>query len=123
MGLLQTPLSPWRRDASYREIFNISYQDYFKKFAIPYYQSRGIGGSEFNREINLMTYGDALRAQPKVRVIMNRNDFLMTPQDTAWLESTLGSSRLKVFPDGGHLGNLASAQVQDAVVAALAGLR
>lgn len=123
MGLLQTPLSPWRRDASYREIFNISYHDYFQKFAIPYYQSRGIGSGEFNREISLMTHEQALRAQSKVRVIMNRNDFLLNPQDAAWLESTFGPSRVKVFPDGGHLGNLANPQVQDAVIAALVGLK
>lgn len=123
MGVLSTPLKSWNREAIYREVFNISYQDYFDKFVMPYYQTRGIGVDEFNREINLVTHGEALRTQSKVRVIMNRNDFLLTPQDTAWLESNLGPSRLKIFPDGGHLGNLASAKVQDAVIAALTGLK
>ncbi len=123
MEVLAAPLSSWSRDSSYREIFNTTYQDYFQKYAIPYYQTRGVGIDEFNRSINLMTHENKLRSQPNVRVILNRNDFLLTPKDTAWLESTLGPSRLKVFADGGHLGNLASDKVQAAVIDALSGLK
>jgi pimeloyl-ACP methyl ester carboxylesterase len=56
-------------------------------------------------------------------VVANRNDFLLPPKDAAWLESTLGPARLKILPDGGHLGNLASPQIQGAVIDALAGLK
>ncbi len=39
------PASPdpnWRRDPVYQEILQYSYQDYFEKFAIPYYRARGL---------------------------------------------------------------------------------
>ena len=47
-GVLQHPLWNFRRDPVYQEILQYSYQDYFDKFAVPYYQARGMaspGGS------------------------------------------------------------------------------
>ena len=123
MGVLHTPLSKWRREPCYQEIAGFSYRDYFQRFVVPYYRQRGIGAEEISRQANLMTYETSLRAQSKVRVIANRNDFLLTHGDFAWLQSTFGGSRLKVFPNGGHLGNLASAPVQQAIVSSLGGLR
>ena len=51
-GVLQHPIRNFRRDPVYQEILQYSYQDYFDKFVIPYYQGRGlaspheIGGAE-----------------------------------------------------------------------------
>ena len=123
MGILQTPLSTWRREASYREIMDYSFGDYFNKFVAPYFRSKGIGTSEFIRELDLRTYQTSLRAQQKVRVVVNRNDFLLNPRDISWLESTILPSRLKIFPEGGHMGNLASPPVQEALIDALSGLK
>jgi pimeloyl-ACP methyl ester carboxylesterase len=123
MGVVRTPLSRWRREPCYQEILGFSYRDYFRRFVVPYYRQRGIGIPDFVREGNLMSCESSLRAQPKVRVLINRNDFLLTSQDVSWLESTFGPSRLKEFPDGGHLGNLGSERVQKALVESLRGLQ
>ncbi len=51
-GVLQHPIRNFRREPLYQEILQYSYQDYFEKFAIPYYSARGlaspraIGGAE-----------------------------------------------------------------------------
>ncbi|MEO8614892.1 MAG: VacJ family lipoprotein, partial [Luteolibacter sp.] len=123
MGVLKTPLSAWHRDSSYQEIMGISYKDYFLKFAVPYYQKQGIGINTMLREGNLRVQESELRRQPKVRIMANRNDFLLPPKDLSWLESTFAPSQLKVFPDGGHLGNLANPTVQKGLVQALSGLK
>jgi ABC-type transporter lipoprotein component MlaA/pimeloyl-ACP methyl ester carboxylesterase len=123
MGVLKTPLSKWRRDPCYEEILNYSYRDYFIKFVLPYYQTKGISLADFRREGNLINYGGKLRANPNVRVLTNRNDFLLKAEDLSWLQSTLGGKRLKVFPNGGHLGNLTTAPVQSAVLESLGGLK
>lgn len=123
LGVLRTPISHWRREPCYQEILGYSYRDYFLKFAAPYYRQRGVQLSDFQREGNLMTYANQLQSQRKIRVITNRNDFLLTPEDNAWLQSTLGSARLKTFPNGGHLGNLANRPVQNALTGALSGLK
>lgn len=122
MGVLKSPLSTWCRDSSYREIMKISYKDYFLKFAVPYYQKQGINMSVMLREGNLRGQESRLKSQPKVRVITNRNDFLLPSKDLSWLQSTLAPSQLTVFPDGGHLGNLANPSVQKAIIHALSGL-
>jgi ABC-type transporter lipoprotein component MlaA/pimeloyl-ACP methyl ester carboxylesterase len=123
MGILKSPPSYWKREDCYREILNYSFRDYFLKFVIPYYQSKGVGLKDFAREANLQSYENSLRSQPKTRVIINRNDFLITPQEISWLQSTFGSSHLKIFTEGGHLGNLATEPVQKAILHSLDGLR
>lgn len=123
MGVLHTPLSKWRRDPCYEEILNYSFRDYFLKFVVPYYKTKGIGLDDFRREVNLTSYSGKLRSNPKVRVLTNRNDFLLQAEDVSWLESTFTGKRLKIFPSGGHLGNLTSAPVQGAVLESLGGLK
>ena len=71
---------------------------------------------------DLRTYGSGLRANRKVRLILNENDFLLAPEDLEWLRTTLPSEEITVFPQGGHLGNLAHPAVQAAIVRALEGL-
>ena len=70
---------------------------------------------------DLRTYEEGLRANPAVRIIANENDFLLTAEDLAWLRATFPAERLKLFPQGGHLGNLSNPTVQQAVLGALAG--
>jgi ABC-type transporter lipoprotein component MlaA/pimeloyl-ACP methyl ester carboxylesterase len=123
MGVLQTPITPWRRDESYRELSDYSLRDYFLRFVVPYNKTRGIGLDDFAREVTLESYGRQLRAQSKARVIVNRNDFLLRPRDVSWLQATMGPSRIKVFADGGHLGNLSSAPFQKAICDSLSGLK
>jgi ABC-type transporter lipoprotein component MlaA len=41
-GVLQHRIRNFRRNPLYQEILQYSYQDYFEKFAIPYYQARGL---------------------------------------------------------------------------------
>ena len=123
MGVLQTPLSPWRREAAYQEIMDYSYRDYFLKFAVPYYQKQGIGLKQLLHEANLRSHESKLRRQSKIRVLVNRNDFLLPQNDLSWLKSTFSPSQLTVFPDGGHLGNLGDANVQKAILGSLRGLR
>jgi ABC-type transporter lipoprotein component MlaA/pimeloyl-ACP methyl ester carboxylesterase len=122
MGVLQTPITPLRREESYREIMNFTFSDYFQKFAVPYYQKKGIGIGELRREGNLTTHTAALRNQKKIRVITNRNDFLLPPSDLSWLGSTFGS-HLTLFPYGGHMGSMSSPPVRDAIVRSVMDLK
>lgn len=125
-GVLHHPISNWRRDPVYQEILQYSYQDYFDKFAIPYYESRGLASSAtktIEKAGDLRTYETRLRGNPDIRVIVNQNDFLLTDEDLAWLHATFGQNQLTVFDKGGHLGNLANPTVQKAILAALTPMR
>ncbi len=125
-GILQHPIQDWRRDPLYQEIMQYSYRDYFEKFAIPYYQTRGLArpvAETMERNGDLRTYDAGLRANPDVRVIVNQNDFLLTAADLAWLHATFATNQLTVFPQGGHLGNLFNPAVQQSILAALTPMR
>lgn len=121
-GVLQHPIRNWRRDLLYQEIMQHSYTDYFEKFAIPYYEARGMAAptaASLEKAGDLRTYEGALRANAAVRVIVNQNDFLLEETDLAWLRATFSPEQLTVFPQGGHLGNLFNPDVQKSILAAL----
>jgi ABC-type transporter lipoprotein component MlaA len=125
-GVLQHPLHDFRRDPAYQEILQYSFQDYFEKFAIPYYQTNGLAGTTAEtmaKDGDLRTYETGLRANPDVRVIVNQNDFLLTDDDLAWLHATFATNQLTVFNRGGHLGNLFNPTVQKSILAALTPMR
>jgi hypothetical protein len=74
------------------------------------------------RATNLHPYTAQLQANPNIRVIANRNDFLLEPGDLEWIESTFAPARVTLFEHGGHLGNLSEPAVQRAILGALDGL-
>jgi len=124
-GVLEHPIRSWRRTAVYKEILQYSYEDYLQKFVIPYYGSRGINlaaPESLEKAGNLRTYASGLRANPNVRLIVNRDDFLLPEADLAWFKTVVPEDRIAVFEQGGHLGNLAHPAVQKAILAALDGL-
>jgi ABC-type transporter lipoprotein component MlaA/pimeloyl-ACP methyl ester carboxylesterase len=125
MGVLQHPIRNLRRVPLYQEILQYSYQDYFNKFAVPYYQARGMAAAAqtLAQAGDLRTYDAGLRANPNIRVIVNQNDFLLTDEDLAWLRATFAPEKLTVFAQGGHLGNLYNPGVQKTILEALTGLK
>jgi ABC-type transporter lipoprotein component MlaA/pimeloyl-ACP methyl ester carboxylesterase len=125
-GLLLNLIRNSRRAAVYQEILQYSYRDYFTKFAVPYYQSRGMASpaaGEIEKAGDLRTYDAGLRANPKIRIIVNQNDFILGDKDMAWLRATFASEQLSVFAEGGHLGNLSNPAVQSTILSALSGLK
>jgi pimeloyl-ACP methyl ester carboxylesterase len=106
----------------YQEIQRYSYEDYLQKFVIPYYWSRGIELStpdSLEKASSLRSYAAGLQANPKIRLIVNRDDFLLPAEDFAWLQTTVATNQLTVFEQGGHLGNLSHPAVQKAILQAL----
>ncbi|MDB6025958.1 MAG: VacJ family lipoprotein [Verrucomicrobiales bacterium] len=121
-GVLTHKISNWKRNPVYQEILQYSYENYFEKFVIPYYQSRGIASptaEALAKAGDLRTYEAGLRGNPDVRVIVNRNDFLLAEEDLNWLNGTFTPEHLTVFEEGGHLGNLFNPAVQKSILGAL----
>ena len=72
---------------------------------------------------DLRTYDAGLRANPNIRVIVNKNDFLLENDDLAWLHATFSPEQLTVFEQGGHLGNLSNPEVQKTILGALTDMK
>ncbi len=125
LRVLKNPLAYWNRQATYAEILQFSYEDYFKRLAAPYYRTRGVDLSveeTQRRAADLRSYTGAFQANDRIRVIANRNDILLAAEDVQWLEQTFAPRRLTLFDQGGHLGNLSQPGVQKAIIDALDGL-
>jgi pimeloyl-ACP methyl ester carboxylesterase len=124
-GVLHRPLSKFKREPVYQEILHYSYQDYFEKFVIPYYQAQGMASpaQALVKAGDLRTYTAGLRANPNIRVIVNQNDFLLEDEDLTWLRATFSPAQLTVFAEGGHLGNLSNPAVQKTILESLADLK
>jgi ABC-type transporter lipoprotein component MlaA/pimeloyl-ACP methyl ester carboxylesterase len=121
-GILHHSIHNFRREPVYQEILQYSYQDYFEKFATPYYRTHGLGltaAEALQKAGDLRMYEAGLRANPDIRVIVNENDFLLTDEDLVWLRATFTPQQLTVFKRGGHLGNLTNLTVQKSILAAL----
>lgn len=123
---LSQPVRHFNRRALYREILRYSFDDYFEKFVVPAYADRDIG-PDIKQALadagDLRSYAKDLRGDPAIRVIVNRNDFLLAEADLAWLQDTFGPDRLTEFEHGGHLGNLLQPEMRLAILEALGELQ
>jgi ABC-type transporter lipoprotein component MlaA len=120
-GVLLTELDPHDSDPAYREIEHYGYMKYVYAFLLPAVVGRV---PDVNDDTALFARGDlrtraaALAADARLRVITNRDDFLLGPGDIEWLERTFGN-RLALFDTGGHLGNLGQPGVRLVIEEAL----
>jgi len=123
-GLPPRPASEIRRDPSgpvSEELEASALERYLEELALPYVKehlAEGQSEQELRRAASLRSRAELLRKDPRVRVLTNRNDFVLADGDLAWLERALGD-RLTVHPGGGHLGNLHTPEFQAEVMDAL----
>lgn len=107
--LVSSQHSTWRREGLYRELMDISFDDYLNQWLGPEEIENGMSASRLLKTITLRTMERPLRASNRARVIANRNDFLLPAQDARWIDATFGD-RATWLPSGGHLGNLGDPQ-------------
>jgi phospholipid-binding lipoprotein MlaA len=94
---------------------------YLDELALPYIAQeidKGRTPADLLRAADLRSQEELLRDDSRVRVLTNRDDFILSKADLAWLERVLGD-RLTLHPGGGHLGNLHTPEVQEEIMDAL----
>jgi len=125
MGVLLTERRALRRRPPYEEIGDYSFLMYLYGFVLPYHRDRlhtVASAEEMITATDLHSIAKPLRGNPKLRVFANRNDFLTSDDDVAWLTTLVEPEHVLVFPTGGHLGNLDTPEVQSQVMSSLADL-
>ena len=109
LGLLRHDPAAFRRNAVHTEALGVSYMTYAQDYILPQARQQQhrdtMTASELAEGLSLRAIADSLKNNHRIIVLHNRNDFLLTEADLAWLASNLGD-RLQVFPAGSHLGNL-----------------
>jgi hypothetical protein len=93
--------------------------DYFHEFMWPYFErtksTTALTRLQFAQLQSLTSIASYLAAAQKIGVISNRDDVILERGETQFLIDTFGA-RAKIYPTGGHLGNLEERQVIDYMV-------
>lgn len=86
---------------------HLSFFDYFNEYLYPFFQTRrpGLTRQEFIEGLSLRSIEGYLKSSAKFGVMTNDNDFILTREELDYLRQLFGE-RAKIYPRGGHLGNL-----------------
>lgn len=86
---------------------HLSFFDYFNECLYPYVKSQrpGLTKQAFIDSLSLRSIEEYLKSSAKFGVMANVNDFILTREDLDYLRQLFGE-RAKIYPRGGHLGNL-----------------
>jgi hypothetical protein len=86
---------------------HLSFFDYFNEYLYPYFQKQrpGLTKQEYIASLGLKSIEGYLKSSAKFGVITNENDFILTTAELDYLRQLFGE-RAKIYPRGGHLGNL-----------------
>ena len=86
---------------------HLSFFDYFNEQFYPHFQKQrpGLTKQELIDAQSLKSIDGYLRSSVKFGVMTNENDFILTKAERNYLLQLFGE-RVKIYPRGGHLGNL-----------------
>jgi hypothetical protein len=95
--------------ARLEEAKKFTFADYDRQIALPRWQKQfhesQVDADSFVQRGSLDHIADRLRANPRVHILHNADDFLAERKSIEALKETLGE-KMTLYPYGGHLGNL-----------------
>jgi hypothetical protein len=86
---------------------HLSFFDYFNEYFYPYFQKQrpGLTKEALIESESLKSIEGYLKSSGKFGVMTNENDFILTGAELDYLRQLFGE-RARIYPRGGHLGNL-----------------
>ncbi len=86
---------------------HLSFFDYFNEYFFPHFQKErpGLTRQALIDSMSLKSIEEYLKSSAKFGVMTNENDFILTRDELDYLRKLFGE-RAKIYPRGGHLGNL-----------------
>jgi hypothetical protein len=91
---------------------------YFKNLLVPYYQRANpdVTEDDLIDQASLYSIEEYLRTADNVGLVHNADDIIMKEGEIDWLENVFGE-RAKIWPRGGHCGNMAYKENVDHMLA------
>jgi len=86
---------------------HLSFFDYFNEYLYPYFEKKrpGLTKQAYIESLSLRSIEGYLKSSAKFGLMTNENDFILTKEELDYLRQLFGE-RAKIYPRGGHLGNL-----------------
>ena len=114
-GADNSPIQRIQQRARERAAAQYSMEEYVTRFLIPYGTGgRQMGLNQLNQEASLYSLLPVLKNDSRVFVMHNEDDFILQNNDANLLEDTFGN-RLRLYPSGGHMGNMWVSDNQETV--------
>ena len=103
-------LKPGAADSLYdyfRVTSTMTFVDYFDELLFPFYKAKypELTPERAIEIVSLRTIETYLRTSPKIGLMGNEDDLILTSEDVVFLKDVFGS-RAKIYPYGGHCGNM-----------------
>jgi predicted alpha/beta-fold hydrolase len=91
----------------FKVTMRISFIDYFNEYFFPFFEERylGLTRQHLIHSISLKSIENYLRESNKIFLITNADDPILAPGELEYLREIF-QSRAKIYPRGGHLGNM-----------------
>lgn len=95
-------LTPYRQVA-----YRIGFTDFYHEFFYPFYADEypGMSRDDFIETMGLSSITDFLREADNIFVMHNMDDVILAPGEINYFPAVFGD-RAKIYPWGGHLGNM-----------------
>jgi hypothetical protein len=87
--------------------YNTRFVDYFDEYLLPNCRKRepGLTRQALLERLNLRSLEPYLKGSGKIGLIHNEDDIILMPGEIDYLRSVFGN-RARIFPTGGHVGNM-----------------
>jgi hypothetical protein len=99
-----------------------SFEDYFRQHFVPFFQKSdpSLTEEKMIKMLSLRSIEPYLKSANKIGLLGNEDDIILAPGEIGYLEQLFGD-RAKIFPTGGHCGNMNHQDVVDFMVGFFAG--
>ena len=99
-----------------------SFEDYFRQHFVPFFQKKdpSLTAEKMIKMLSLRSIEPYLKSARKIGLLGNEDDIILAPGEIGYLEQLFGD-RAKIFPTGGHCGNMNHQDVVDFMVGFFAG--
>jgi hypothetical protein len=110
-GYIVPKNSPLKNSTRLTEFFKVgartSFTDYFQEYFLPYHQSLDPAVTEESliEEETLMSIEPYLKSASKIGLVTNMDDIILTQGELEYLRGVF-QERAKIYPNGGHCGNM-----------------
>lgn len=105
-GVLKSKLSRWKRQDRIDEISELGFVGYMKKILVPEFSKKYPKLLDLLRHANFNFVRADVMNNQNIFLMHNADDFLVDADQIDYLKTLVAPERTKIYPLGGHLGNL-----------------
>lgn len=105
-GVLKSRLDRYHWNDRHKEIESFGFKGYLEKLVIPHFSKKYPKLTDLLKHVNFNYVRKEVLENKNVFLMHNADDFLVDADQLEYLQGIFGPARSKIYPLGGHLGNL-----------------